>query len=61
MREVREEIGLDVEIERAGEVVVVGEQGGQLGAEGDSRGAREGREVDQQLRLFPVRLGEGIA
>src|SRR3546814_1111529 len=45
----------------AGQLVVVAEEGRQFRSEGDARRAGKGSEVDQQVRLLAVRLGERVA
>src|SRR3546814_14232042 len=45
----------------AGQLVVVAEEGRQLRSEGDARLGGKGSEVDQQVRLLSVRLGERVA
>ena len=42
-------------------LVVVGEQGREIGSQGDARRAGQGREVDEEVRLLARRLGERVA
>ena len=46
--------------EVGGEAVVLGVEGRQIGTEGDAGSAREGREIDEQLRLLLVGERQGV-
>ena len=46
--------------QRVGERVVIGEQGGKVGAERDPRGAGQGGEIEDQLGLLLGRAGERV-